>query len=162
MAPGRSDRLAARAGRQLGRIDPRLDPPHGLVRLGVAVCIALTLVVGAVYFVKAVDRLGADARTNAATSFDDRQYGGGLSIGVDQTALDEARGRIPERASYRLVVGPSAPNVDQFARYFLMPRRPDPDARWVLCYDCDLSRFGDELHVVWQNDAGIALGLLPG
>ena len=67
-----------------------------------------------------------------------------------------------ELARYRLLVGPSAPNVDHFARYFLMPRRPDPDARWVLCYDCDLSPFGDELHVVWQNDAGIVLGRLPG
>jgi len=162
LAPGRSDRLAGRARRQLGRIDPRSDRPHGLVRLGVAVCVALTLALGLVYFVKAVDRLRADARANAASSFDDRQFGGGLSLGVDQEALEEARGRIPERARYRLVVGPSAPNVDHFARYFLMPRRPDPDARWVLCYDCDLSPFGDELHVVWQNDAGIVLGRLPG
>ena len=162
MVPGRSDRLAGRARRQLGRIDPRSDRPHGLVRLGVAVCVALTLALGLVYFAKAVDRLRTDARANAAASFDDRQFGGGISLGVDQEALQEARGRIPEHARYRLVVGPSAPNVDHFARYFLMPRRPDPEARWVLCYDCDLSPFGDELHVVWQNDAGIVLGRLPG
>jgi len=76
LAPGRSDRLAGRARRQLGRIDPRSDRPHGLVRLGVAVCVALTLALGLVYFVKAVDRLRTDARANAASSFDDRQFGG--------------------------------------------------------------------------------------
>ena len=60
MVPGRSDRLAGRARRQLGRIDPRSDRPHGLVRLGVAVCVALTLALGLVYFAKAVDRLRTD------------------------------------------------------------------------------------------------------
>jgi hypothetical protein len=43
-----------------------------------------------------------------------------------------------------------------------MPRRPAKDARWVVCYECDLSRFGGELHVLWQSDAGVAVGRLPG
>ena len=64
-------------------------------------------------------------------------------------------------ATYRIVLGDlTDPNIGQYARYFLMPRRPDPDARLVLCYECDLSSFGDELQVVWENDAGIALGRL--
>jgi hypothetical protein len=128
----------------------------------VAFWVAVTLVVGLVYFVKAVDRLGADAREHAALNYDDREFGGGNALGVDKGALTEARGRIPEHGTYRLVVGASATNVDHFARYFLMPRRPDPNARWVLCYGCDVSSLGAELHVVWQNDAGVAVGRLPG
>jgi hypothetical protein len=162
LAPKGSDRLAARAGRQLSRIDPRSDRPHGLVRLGVVACVALSVAVGLVYFVKAVDTLGGDASANAASTFDDRVLSGGIALGVDQEALIQARGLIPERGTYRLAVAPGATNIGQFARYLLMPRRPAPDARWVLCYGCDLSSFGDKLHVVWQNDAGAAVGRLPG
>ena len=127
-----------------------------------ALCVAITLVVGLVYFAKAVDKLGTDATVNAEASTDDRELAGGISLGLVQEALAEARGLIPERAAYRLVVGPDATNIGQFARYFLMPRRPTADARWVLCYACDLSRLGDDLDVVWQDDTGIAVGRLPG
>ena len=145
----------------LSHIDPRMEWPHGLVRLGVTVCVAVTVVVSLVYVAKAVDRLGGDASRNAAANLDDRELGGGNALGVDQDALYEARGWIPEDATYRIVLGDlTDPNIGQYARYFLMPRRPDPDARWVLCYECDLSSFGDELQVVWENDAGIALGRL--
>ena len=147
----------------LGRIDPRMEWPHGFVRFGVAACIAVAVVLGLVYFMRAVDRLGDDARRNAAANYDDREFGGGNALGVDKTALYEARGRIPADERYRVVLGDLAdPNIAHYAGYFLMPRRPDSDARWVLCYGCDLSRFGDRLRIVWQNDAGIALGRLPG
>ncbi len=161
MAPGRFDRHAAEADRQLGRIDPRSDPPHGLVRLGVVLCVAITLVVGLVYFAKAVDKLGTDASANAQANNDDRALAGGNSLGVAQEALIQARGLIPERSAYRLVLGPGATNIGQFARYFLMPRRPEADARWVLCYACDPSSLGDDLVVVWRDDAGNAVGRLP-
>lgn len=156
-----SDHLRARLRTSFGRIDPRAEWPQGFVRLGVAACVAVVVVLGLVYLAKAVDRLGDEAGGNAAANYDDREFAGGTALGVDQEALSEARGWIPEHATYRLAVGPSATNVDQFARYFLMPRRPDPDARWVLCYVCDRSRFGDRLQVLWQNDAGIAVGRLP-
>jgi hypothetical protein len=162
LAPGRFDRLAAGAGRQLGRIDPRSDPPHGLVRLGVAICVSLALVVGVVYFAKALDELGTDASANAEANTDDRALAGGTSLGLVQEALTQARGVIPERGAYRLVVGPDATNIGQFARYFLMPRRPRADARWVLCYGCDLASLGADLDVLWQDDAGNVVGRLPG
>ena len=157
-----SDHFVAGLRGSLGRIDPRTDWPHGLARLGVAACLAVTVVVGLVYLVEAVDTFGGVASGNAAAAYDDRAFGGGDAPGVDQEALTEARGRIPEHGTYRLVVGQGATNIGQFARSFLMPRRPASDARWVLCYDCDLSSFGDGLEVVWQNDAGIAVGRLPG
>lgn len=162
MAVRRSDRLAARARAALGRIDPRLDWPHGFVRFGVAACLAVTVVLGLVYFVRGVDRLGDDASLNAAASFEDRAFGGGNALGIDTAALTAARGLIPENESYRLLVGSRATNVDQYARAFLMPRRPDPGARWVLCYACDLARVDGSLRVVWRDDAGVVIGRLPG
>lgn len=133
------------------------------MRLGVALCLAVTVALGLVYFVRAVDRLGDDASLNAAANYDDREFGAGNTLGVDKGALTAARGWIPPNEMYRVVVGPGAPaEIALYATYFLMPRRPWPDARWVLCYECDLSHFGGELEVVWQNDAGIALGRLRG
>jgi hypothetical protein len=165
-----SDHLVARIRASLGRIDPRMEWPHGFVRLGVTACVAVTVVVGLVYYVRAVDRLGSEASRNAAANYDDREFGGGNSLRVDKSALYEARGRIPEDETYRVVAGLGVaeatdltePHIGEYARYFLMPRRPDPDAPWVLCYRCDLSSFDEELQIVWQNDAGIALGRLPG
>jgi hypothetical protein len=50
--------------------------------------------------------------------------------------------------------------VDQFARSFLMPRRPAADAPWIICYGCDRAQLtGAE--VVWDNGGGIALVRLP-
>jgi hypothetical protein len=146
----------------LGRIDPRVDWPHGFVRFGVVACLAVAVVLGLVYFVRAVDRLGGEASRNAAASFDDRAFGGASGLHLDEDALIEARGRIPEHGTYRLVLGPGEENIGQYARYFLMPRRPDPNARWVLCYGCDPARLGGALHGVWRNDAGVVLGRLGG
>jgi hypothetical protein len=159
---GASDDLLARIRGSLGRIDPRTDWPRGFVRFGVAACLAVVVGLGLVYLVKAVDRLGGDASGNAVMSFDDRAFGGGNALGVDKEALNEARGRIPAHGEYRLLVGPDAGDLRNFVRYFLMPRRPDPDASWVLCYGCDPTQLGDRLQVVWENDAGITLGRLRG
>jgi hypothetical protein len=156
----RSDRVVVRIRESLGRIDPRIEWPHGLVRFGVASCVAVVAALGAAYFVKAIELLDGEARSNAAANYDDRAFGGGIALGVDQEALEEARGWIPKDGTYRLVVDASATNIGQFARYYLMPRRPKPDARWVLCYRCDLSRFDDRLDVVYKDDAGVTLGRL--
>ena len=133
------------------------------MRLGVVACLAVAIVLGPVYYVKAVHRLGADASRNAAANFDDRELGGANALGAKTDVLNEARGWIPENGSYRLLVGPSSTDIDfrNYARYFLMPRRPARDARWVLCYECDLSRLGSDLDVVWQDDEGVLLGRLP-
>jgi hypothetical protein len=123
---------------------------------------------GLVYFARAIDRLGDDAERNSALNFDDREFAGGNSLVVDKRALYEARALIPEHGTYRVVAGPGVegateltePFIDQFARYFLMPRRPAEDARWILCYGCDVSELGERFQVVWQNGTGIALGTI--
>jgi hypothetical protein len=157
-----------RAPRALLGVDPVgfLEWPHGVVRLGVVLCVFVATALGLVYLVKAVHRLGDDAVRNAAANFDDREFGGGNSIVVDKRGLYEARALIPEDATYRVVAGPHVEGateltedyVDQFARYFLMPRRPAPDARWILCYGCDATELGGGFEVVWDGGQGIVLG----
>jgi hypothetical protein len=157
---GASDHPLARIRGTLGHIDPRTDWPRGFVRFGVAVYLAVVAALGLVYYAKAVDSLGGEAGLNAAANYDDRVFGGGNAL-VDKEALNQARGRIPEHAAYRLLVPPDSADLANYVRYFLMPRRPDPDAAWVLCYGCGRAGLDNGIHVVWSNDAGITIGRVP-
>ncbi len=147
-----------------------LEWPAGVARLGVVLCTAVALGWGLVYFVKAVDGLGDRARTNAAQNYDDREFAGGNAVVVANRPLYEARALIPEGETYRVISGPgvkgatelTAPFIDQYARYFLMPRRPSPDARWTICYGCDRSVLGDGFEVLYEDEAGILIGRLAG
>ena len=136
-----------------------------LSRAGVVVCVAVAVVFGFAYFVRTVDRLGEDAATHAATNYDDREFGGGNSLVVDKRALYEAKALIPEDGSYRLIAGPNVegateltePYIDQFARYFLMPRRPDPNGEWIICYGCDPAQLERPTTPVWDGGGGISI-----
>ena len=147
-----------------------LDWPHGIARLGVVLCTAIALGVGLVYFVKGVDRLGDTARTNAAQNYDDREFAGGNAVVVGNRPLYEARALIPEDETYRVITGPgvdgatelTAPFIDHYARYFLMPRRSSPEARWIICYGCERSELGDRFDVLLEDEAGILIGRLGG
>ena len=163
MTQGRGQPSSARSirGHELAEF---LEWPHGIARLGVVLCASVAVIFSAVYLWRAVDMLGDTAGRNAASNFDDREFAGGNSLVVDKRALYEARALIPEDGSYRVVPGPGVegateltePYIDQFARSFLMPRRPKPDASWILCYGCDVAELGP-VEVVWENGAGIAL-----
>ncbi len=145
-----------------------LDWPHGIARLGVVLCTAVALLTAFAYFVKAIDRLGDTARTNAAQNFDDREFAGGNAVVVANRPLYEARALIREDETYRVVAGPEVEGateltesfIDHYARYFLMPRRPAPDARWIICYGCDRSALGGSFEVLFEDDAGILIGRL--
>lgn len=136
-----------------------------LSRTGVAACVAAAIAFGLFYFVRTVHRLGQDAETHAAENFDDREFAGGNSLVGDKRALYEARALIPEDGSYRLVPGPRVEGatdlteqyIDQYARYFLMPRRPDPNAEWIICYGCDLAELERPATVVWDGGGGISI-----
>ena len=155
---------AAEAEALLDLLDPRVDWPHGFVRFGVALCVAVAVVLGVVYGVRAIDRLGDEAAANATENYDDREIGGGNSIVVDNRVLYEARARIPEDGTYRVLTGPGVVGatelteeyVDQFARSFLMPRRPSADSEWIICYGCNRASLG-QAEVVVDNGGGIAL-----
>lgn len=149
-----------------------LEWPRGIARLGVVLCVVVALGYGSVYFVRAVDRLGDQARSNAALNFDDREFAGGNAVVVSNAALYEARGLIPEDETYRVATGPNVAGateltedyIEQYARYFLMPRRPSPDARWIICYGCDPDAdLESDFEVLWQGEIeGILLMRLTG
>jgi hypothetical protein len=134
-------------------------------RAGVVLCVAVAIAFGLVYFVRTVDRLGDTADSNAAANYDDREFAGGNSLVVDKRALYEARALIPEDGSYRIVPGPrvegatelTEPYIDQYARFFLMPRRPAADADWIICYGCDPAALERPTDVVWDGGAGISI-----
>jgi hypothetical protein len=136
-----------------------------IARGGVVACVCVAVAFGLVYLVRAVDRLDETASTNASMNFDDREFGGGNSLVVDKRALYQARALIPEGDTYRVESGPGVegatdltePYIDQFARYFLMPRRPDPAAAWILCYGCDPATLDVPVEVVWDSGGGISI-----
>lgn len=136
-----------------------------LARAGVVVCVAVAVAFGQLYFVRTVDRLGDTADTNASMNFDDREFAGGNSLVADKRALYEARALIPEDGSYHLVAGPGVegateltePYIDQFARFFLMPRRPAVDSDWIVCYGCDRATIDRSAEVVWDGGTGISI-----
>ena len=95
----------------------------------------------------------------------DRHIAGGNSIVVDQEAADEADVLIPRTETFRVRVGPGLRNatsltstyVESWYRYFLLPRRPSLDARWIICYGCDTSELGS-YQVLWRDNNGISIG----
>jgi hypothetical protein len=127
----------------------------------VAVCLVALV---ATYYVKGLDGLDSRADANAALGYSDRRIARGNSVVLDQEAALEAESLIPRHAKYRVRVS-SAVHVDDplaatFAeswfRYFLMPRRPAPSGKWIICYRCDTSEVGD--HVVrWRDREGISI-----
>ena len=38
-----------------------------------------------------------------------------------------------------------------------MPRRPDQDAEWILCYGCDRAALDSPVKVVWDGGNGITI-----
>lgn len=101
----------------------------------------------------------AAARANIRLDNIDRELGGGNSVLPAQAIAIEARGRIPERGTFVVAVGPRQPgwstlsdpaSVENYMRYFLLPRKTDPDAPWILCFACDRGAYPGAL-VVWED-----------
>jgi hypothetical protein len=142
------------------RVEPR--------DIGMLLAVAVMLGVGLVYYERALSHLDDRAAQNSALSFSDREVAGGNSIVIDQEAVYQARALIPRDASYRVVTGDRLQNatsltaefVESWYRYFLLPRRPAPGARWIICYGCDTSKLGAAYAVRWSDDNGISIGSL--
>jgi hypothetical protein len=137
-------------------------------RAAVVFCVALSLTLGAIYFVRALSNFGDDASNNSSLSFSDREIAGGNGIVPDQEAVYEAQALIPRNGRYRIVTGSGLKNatsltlpfVETWYRSFLMPRRPALGARWIICYGCDVSKLGGPYRRVWQDSDGISIGEL--
>jgi hypothetical protein len=99
------------------------------------------------------------ARANAGLDQLDRELGGGNSVLPAQSIAIEARGRIAERDTFTVAVGEPRESwselaipdsLESYMRYFLLPRRTSPDARWILCFGCDRSAYPDA-RLVWED-----------
>jgi hypothetical protein len=136
----------------------------GIRRLVVAFCAAVLLVALAVRYPDAFHDANESARTNAALDRIDREVGAGNSVFPDQALLVEARGLIPPGEPFGVAVGPPQPGwteltataAELFLRSFLLPRRLDPDARWIVCVGCDR---GDHpgADAVWEGQHGLSI-----
>jgi len=147
-----------------------LEWPRGLARLAAASCAVVAIAVILYEVPHAVHTLGSEAHSNASLSFADREIAGGNSILVDQLAAYEARGLIPPNEPFRVVTGPNLKEttpltlqaISPWLSYFLMPRRQQGGARWVVCYGCDPSKLGGAYQALWQDDKGISVGTVSG
>lgn len=127
-------------------------------------CVAVILVAVAVRYPAAFREANDTARANAALDLVDRAVGAGNSVFPDQRLLVEARGLIPPDESFAVAAGDPQPgwtdltagSAEPFLRYFLLPRRDEPDARWIVCLGCDRSAYpGTE--VAWEGDNGLSI-----
>jgi len=163
--PEVEDRLIQRDDEPLFDDLPHVDAE---AQTRVVLVVLVSSVFGLVYFVKALTRLNDVATANDTLSFSDREIAAGNSIVVDQQAAYQARALIPHSESYRVVTGETVkdatpltlPFVESWYRYFLMPRRPAADARWIVCYACDVSKLGGPYSVIWRDKNGISIGRL--
>jgi hypothetical protein len=143
-----------------------LRRPDAIPRLVVVFCVAALLLALAVRYPQSFADANRTARANAALDYLDRELGGGNSVLPDQSIAVEARGRIPLDGTFTVDVGRPRPgwpalatqaSVDTFMRSFLLPRRPDEDAPWVICLGCDRSAYAGAT-VVWQDPTqGLAI-----
>ena len=130
----------------------------------VAFCLATTLIALAVRYPDAFHDANQTARANAALDPVDRDLGAGNSVFPDQSLLVEARGLIPPNESYAVAAGDPQPgwteltagSSEPFLRYFLLPRRLDPNARWIVCVGCDRSAFSGA-DPVWEGPDGLSI-----
>lgn len=135
------------------------------IRLGVSACVVAAALSGAVGTSRAVRKLSAAATRNASLHFDDREFATGNSIIPDQTVLYMARATIPTSGDYRVITGAepvkdetnlTRPYASTFATYFLLPRRPSSDARWIICIGCDRAAL-PAADIVWTDNEGSSL-----
>jgi hypothetical protein len=141
---------------------------NAVARTCVVLCIVLGVVLSAVYLHRALSDFDATASNNSSVSFSDREVAGGNGIVADQDAVYRAKAIIPRDARYRVVTGTAPKNatsltfpfVESWFRYFLMPRRTAADARWIICYGCDVLKLGSPYAVLWEDGGGISIGRL--
>ena len=130
----------------------------------VGFCVAVTLGALAVRYPDAFQDANETARANAALDQVDRDLGAGNSVFPDQRLLVEARGLIPPDESFAVAAGNPQPgwteltagSSEPFLRYFLLPRRLDPNARWIICVGCDRSA-DSGADSVWEGADGLSI-----
>ena len=129
-------------------------------------CVGVMLVALVWLYPQAFADANREARANAALDQVDRELGGGNSVLPSQAIAVEARGRIPEDETFTVAVGePRASwselaipdTLENYMRYFLLPRRSFADAPWILCFACDRNAFPGATPVWEDAEEGLAI-----
>ncbi|MGZ4411403.1 MAG: hypothetical protein ACXVY8_04645 [Gaiellaceae bacterium] len=139
-------------------------------RVGIAVSLLVIAVTVLVQLPRALKNLGDRATRSSSFTYEDRAFAAGNSIIPDKQLLYEAKAWIPARGSYRVEVGPRPVTgampltryAGLFATYYLMPRRPSPDARWALCLGCDPGSLASHVTTLWSDHNGSSLLRIDG
>jgi len=127
-------------------------------------CVAVMVVAIAVRYPDAIRFANDTARANSRLDLLDREVGGGNSVIPDQRLAVEARGLIPADGTFAVAVGErqpgwtdlTAPFAETYARYFLLPRRLEPGAPWILCFACERGAYPGA-RAVWEGDDGLSI-----
>jgi hypothetical protein len=159
--PRRGD--GGRLARYARLIDEALErffgAPGAVGRIVVLFCVAVMVVAAAWLYPRAFRDANTAARANARLDAVDRALGGGNSVLPAQAIAVEARGRIPAHGTFAVAVGPRQPGwsslaipptLENYMRYFLLPRQMDPAAPWILCFACDRDAYPGA-QVVWED-----------
>jgi hypothetical protein len=137
--------------------------PGAIGRVVVLFCVGVLLVALAWLYPHAFGDANSASRANARLDWLDRQLGGGNSVLPSQAVAIEARGRIPEHGTFTVALGQPRPGwsdlatLENYMRYFLLPRKTSDDAPWVVCFACDHDAYPGA-QVVWEDTAeGLAI-----
>jgi hypothetical protein len=139
--------------------------PRSLARIGVVVCVFLTLAVTIRWlFHDALPGQNHWASLNASQTYAERTFPSDEFIGSGHVAED-ARLWMPRNATYRVFVGEKYQNTPwgwaapNFLAGFLLPRvRDDSNGRWVICLGCDSDALGKRFHVLSNGGNGVVFG----
>lgn len=132
----------------------------------VVFCVGAMLVALVWLYPQAFADANRTARANARLDQVDRELGGGNSVLPAQAIATESRGWIPEDETFTVAVGePRASwselaipdTLENYMRYFLLPRRSSPDAAWILCFACDRGAYPGAAPVWEDVEEGLAI-----
>lgn len=136
------------------------------IRIGVVACVGIACVTGAGRLDDTIAVFDFRADLNAAATYRERVYPESRWVAGYWRVLEDARLRMPEGATYRIVEGPRFNTGDHsgHAGYFLLglllPRRQtdSESARWVFCYGCEPTTLGARFRVLSDSGDGLLFG----
>jgi len=135
-------------------------------------CVILASLLGLSGLYTSVVEFARDASGYATLDSLDREYGDSEGQPLTlrhRTVVETALRVVPERASYRVLIGDAwqplrttkwTTSLERdFVKFYLLPRRltDSISATWILCFGCDLGRFGGHIDVVARSSDGLML-----
>ena len=137
--------------------------------MGVVFLVATATIVVVLAYPGLLREAGDEASANSAQAWVDRAVAGGNGIVANQQAVYAARALIPADAAYHVAIASDYTGGDEltqdhlasYFRYFLLPRRPEEVAAWIVCYGCDLAEYGPDAEVLWRGDDDISIVHVP-